>query len=340
MNKEVNPFDVNDDINPFSQVEHYNPFEQKRNYSEAAPPPQPTGGELKFSEDYDDHASFYSGGTTDNSTVQLEENYDDKERLVSSSNSNQSSFPGSFDETPNNNNNSNNNKSAFPSSASTTVGGSRFSYETNDPSDSEYNVWQLEYYRQFFNVDSTDVMVRCLRSMWPFKYDFIASVKGNPDLYGPFWISTTLIFMMAASANFAAYLQNSETWHYDVSKLMYGSAVIYGYTFLIPTAFWIYITWVADVKLRITEVLCIYGYSLFIYSPVAILCVIPFDWLQWVVVSIGLVLSTSFLVVNLWMPLKERLAHAMIILFLITLFHIGLALTFRLYFFLYTAPSS
>jgi len=28
---------------------------------------------------------------------------------------------------------------------------------------------------------------------------------GKPDLYGPFWIITTLIFMMAVSTNISAY---------------------------------------------------------------------------------------------------------------------------------------
>jgi len=74
-----------------------------------------------------------------------------------------------------------------------------------------------------------DVVWRCLHSCWPFKFNFVANAKNNPDLYGPFWVllpqsfnpfyfplmacfsqvTTTLIFMMAAAGNFAQYLGNS-----------------------------------------------------------------------------------------------------------------------------------
>lgn len=53
----------------------------------------------------------------------------------------------------------------------------------------EQSIWELAYYRQFFNIDSSEVAWRCLRSMWPFKVDFINFVSTNPDFYGPFWVS-------------------------------------------------------------------------------------------------------------------------------------------------------
>jgi len=172
--------------------------------------------------------------------------------------------------------------------------------------------------------------------MWPFKNDFLETIKQNPDFFGPFWVSTTLIFMMAAAGNFSAYLSNSTTWHYDITKLSYGAAVIYGYVFLIPICLWFYLRWI-DIKVRLIAALCIYGYSLFIYLPVSVLCILPVTWIKWVFVGVGLVLSTGFLVVNLWMPLKERLGCAFVILIIISALHVGLALTFRLYFFCYTA---
>jgi len=189
-------------------------------------------------------------------------------------------------------------------------------------------------------VDSSDVAIRCLRAMWPFKYDFLETVKNNPDFYGPFWISTTLIFMMSATVNFAAYLSVSAgAWHYDIMKLIYGAAVIYGYSLLIPLCLWFYLSWL-EIKVRLIEVFCIYGYSLFIYLPVSALCIIPINWAKWVIVGVGLALSSGFLVVNLWMPLRGRLGYALVTLAVITALHAGLALTFRLYFFCYTATGA
>jgi len=146
--------------------------------------------------------------------------------------------------------------------------------------------------------------------------------------------------MMAASANFASYLDHLNTatpWNYDFYKLTYGSAVIYGYAFVIPLLFWFYMKYI-ELGVNLIDIVCIYGYSLFVYSPIALLCIIPIDWVKWLVVGIGCLFSTAFLIVNLWMPLREKLVHGIIILALLALFNFGLALTFRLYFFLYKLP--
>jgi len=96
--------------------------------------------------------------------------------------------------------------------------------------------------------------------------------------------------------------------------------------------FWLYVKWI-DLNMNLIDILCIYGYSLFVYSPVALLCIIPNDLAKWIVVGIGCLFSAAFLVVNLWMPLREKLTYAIISLIVITALHLGLALTFRLYFF-------
>lgn len=51
-------------------------------------------------------------------------------------------------------------------------------------------------------------------------------------------ITTSLVFMMAASSNFAAYLKNSVTWQFNFLALTWGSAIVYGYCILVPIAFW------------------------------------------------------------------------------------------------------
>ena len=45
------------------------------------------------------------------------------------------------------------------------------------------------------------------RSFIPIKGNFLETINGNPDLYGPFWIYTTLIFAISASANISQYLK-------------------------------------------------------------------------------------------------------------------------------------
>jgi hypothetical protein len=49
------------------------------------------------------------------------------------------------------------------------------------------------------------ILARMARSFNPFSTDFLA--LGSPDFYGPFWITTTLIFVVAFSSNMHNYLQ-------------------------------------------------------------------------------------------------------------------------------------
>ena len=41
----------------------------------------------------------------------------------------------------------------------------------------------------------------------PVSDKFFDKVDGNPDLYGPVWISSTVVFMLAATGNFASWIQ-------------------------------------------------------------------------------------------------------------------------------------
>ena len=49
-------------------------------------------------------------------------------------------------------------------------------------------------------------------------------IRPNPDLYGPFWITSTLIFTIAISGNILSFLSNFGTqidWHTDFHKGIY-----------------------------------------------------------------------------------------------------------------------
>jgi len=58
----------------------------------------------------------------------------------------------------------------------------------------------------YFNVENHDIRSRLLHSLVPFNPKFYDIIESNPDLYGPFWISTTLILTIAASGSLNKYL--------------------------------------------------------------------------------------------------------------------------------------
>jgi len=195
--------------------------------------------------------------------------------------------------------------------------------------------WTISYYKHLFDVDTTQVLQRVGRSMLPFKFSFIEYASRNPDFYGPFWIATTLIFVMAISGNLAHFFASNGTSKepYDFNKIPIGASVIYGYTVLIPLVMWAVFKWM-KIPFKLMELLCIYGYALFVFIPACVLCIIPQKQLQWVFTAIAAALSGWFLVTNLIPPLKQQEARVgYITLAVVGVLHLGLALAFKLVFF-------
>ena len=136
----------------------------------------------------------------------------------------------------------------------------------------------------------------------PLSDKFFDKLNRNPDLYGPVWISSTVIFMLTATANFADWLEYVSTmrptWTYDFTKMTLGATIIYAYTFGVPLLVYLALRY-AGTRVAFTEVICLYGYSLFVYIPASILCIPPAAWLQWLVVSVAALASTAFVVRSL-----------------------------------------
>ncbi len=63
--------------------------------------------------------------------------------------------------------------------------------------------------KTYFNITTNDVRSRLLHSLVPFNPKFYDISQQTPDLYGPFWIYTTLIFIIAAAGSLSGYLQNN-----------------------------------------------------------------------------------------------------------------------------------
>ena len=80
------------------------------------------------------------------------------------------------------------------------------------------------------------------------------------------------------------------------------------------------------------QIICLYGYSLGCLIPILILCIIPTNILQWILIVYGLINSTLFLVMNLKAEL-ELGSKKYIIFVIVATFQIMLGLLFKLLFF-------
>ena len=85
--------------------------------------------------------------------------------------------------------------------------------------------WTISYYQPLFDVDTVQVLNRIKGSLLPRpRGAFFELIAANPDLYGPFWVATTLIFAMAITGNLASYLafattETNKKWTYDFSQV-------------------------------------------------------------------------------------------------------------------------
>ncbi|GAM23762.1 hypothetical protein SAMD00019534_069370 [Acytostelium subglobosum LB1] len=203
-----------------------------------------------------------------------------------------------------------------------------------EPDTKTYSFYQPQYYRFLFNVDTVEVGHRLVRSMMPFKFSFFHHIRENPDLYGPWWTTITLIFVISVTANLNEYIgSNHSSWEVDFKKLVYSTIAILGYAFAIPLILWALFKWM-KLQLRLLDMVCIYGYALFIFIPASVLCVVPIGIFQWVIVGLCTLVSGAFLVTNIFTPLKEDFTkRGLIICAGIAALHLGLGLLLKLYFF-------
>uniref|UniRef100_A0A0N5AW30 Protein YIPF n=1 Tax=Syphacia muris TaxID=451379 RepID=A0A0N5AW30_9BILA len=223
----------------------------------------------------------------------------------------------------------------YPSSGETSSEGKDLS--------SKKNFFSFEFYQQYFDVDTEQVLMRILNSMVPrFGSNFIVDhVQPVPDLYGPVWISITLVFMTAICGNLAKYIETSgdvqnETYSSDFRLITGASTLIACYVILIPFALYT-LFWYRKSELQYSylELFCAYGYSLSIFVPVSILWVINIQLFRWLLIVISVLASGTVLMSSIWPALKtdrNRFISFGAILGVLLL-HCFLAVTFKEYYF-------
>uniref|UniRef100_A0A1E1W2L8 Protein YIPF n=1 Tax=Pectinophora gossypiella TaxID=13191 RepID=A0A1E1W2L8_PECGO len=227
--------------------------------------------------------------------------------------------------------------------------------ELEAPPQSNHNFWTIEYYQKYFDVHTEEVVERIISSVLPQRVSrnyFDERIKGKPDLYGPIWISVTLIFTIAVSGNISNYLQSANKavhWRYDFHLVSYAATAISCYVWIVPLALWAALKWTTvpdgqdEIETQTSKtptmisLFCLYGYSLAIYIPVAVLWTIPVLWLQWLFVLMAACVSGAVLIFWL-LPALRKSKYFFILVGSILGFHFLLATGFMLYFF--HTPSS
>ncbi|TSK87487.1 ATP-dependent Clp protease proteolytic subunit, mitochondrial [Bagarius yarrelli] len=189
--------------------------------------------------------------------------------------------------------------------------------------------WTFEYYQSFFDVDTAQVLDRIKGSLIPLPgRNFIKHhIRSSPDLYGPFWICVSLVFSVAISGNLSTFLsQMGDPQHHyrpQFHRVTIAALAVFLYAWLVPLGVWGFMTWRQRTARQMSaytflETVCVYGYSLFIYIPTSvsstfpsqrrletILWIIPFGWLQLLLILVAMLVSSSVLVVTFWPAVRD-----------------------------------
>ncbi|XP_076004402.1 protein YIPF1 [Genypterus blacodes] len=205
--------------------------------------------------------------------------------------------------------------------------------------------WTFEYYQQFFDIETHHVKERIIGSVlpWPGKNFIHTYLRRNPDLYGPFWICTTLVFAIAISGNLSSFLVYSGNpngkYVPDFRKVSIAATAIFSYAWFVPLGLWGFLLWRNNkimnlVSYSFMEIVCVYGYSLAIYIPAVVLWIVPLEGLRWFSIMVALCLSGSVLALTFWPAVRDDQPKVIIaVMSTIVVLNVLLAVGCKTYFF-------
>ncbi|KAI0346923.1 Yip1-domain-containing protein [Trametopsis cervina] len=206
--------------------------------------------------------------------------------------------------------------------------------------------WQVEHYQPYFDIDTTTVLRRCYSTLIPTNTEYLATHLTPPDLYGPFWTLTTLIFCLfifsSLASSISIYLSDpagsspTDALEYDFGLLSIAVGLVYSYGLAVPILLWLGLRYLGVGEWSVVETVALWGYGQFVWVPVSLLCVIPVPLVRWILIGLAFLLSAYFLTMNIYPVLATADQKAVrLVAVLLVVLHAAIALSFKIVFFSY-----
>ena len=210
---------------------------------------------------------------------------------------------------------------------------------TEKAKDQVYKSWIDRYLccfnwlKKYFQINSKDFFNRILLSFIPFNSKFYELVENSPDFYGPFWIYTTLIGLISSCGSLTRTIQGNRDTNFFQEFIPTASILIYFIGFGVPI-FLALFTKIFGGKLNIAPIICIYGYSYTIFLPITIVCSIPHELLQWILLAYAIFSSTSLIIMSISRSISSvQKGKKIAVIVIICIFQIIIFFVLKLYFF-------
>lgn len=139
------------------------------------------------------------------------------------------------------------------------------------------NIFQISFYRQYFDLDSDIFFNKVQKSMNPFSNEF--NNEESNELYGFIWITGTLIFFMFVSSTGSNILSEwihsttGSKYNYNFDLIFSAIWLFYSYNIIVPllltlsTSYWLKF----PQSLSLTKIISIYGYTNILWIPITLL---------------------------------------------------------------------
>lgn len=200
-----------------------------------------------------------------------------------------------------------------------------------------------------------------LAAIYP-QSSFMTQIGANPDFYGPFWIPTTIIFLLFATSTVASSIDaamNGVKTHVPVDIKLLSTAVstVYAYVLAVPALIYVTGRYHKIDAISLFDLINVYGYinysffdcfryGMTVWMPVTVVCVIPSEVFRLLMVVIAFCISSTILIVLLLttlafflfrtiQPMSATLNNSTASSFIIgtvLVCQIGLAVIFKLWF--------
>lgn len=188
---------------------------------------------------------------------------------------------------------------------------------------SEPRFWQPRFYAIYFDITVADLAARLFRALIPCKpllgwTDSDEELEGGtsvPDLYGPVWITTTLVLALSMGAKMAEFLANvfrkKETLvkpsieSLEFSRLWKAATLLYFYVFIFPVLLTVFQCLFAKRALGershpILGTIMVYGYSMVPVVIAALVATVPVEMVQVIAMCVAFSIGAGVIMLNLW----------------------------------------
>lgn len=163
-------------------------------------------------------------------------------------------------------------------------------------STSACSILTIDYWKEYFDVTESEVIGKFKAGLNPTNSQFETLIDQKVDLYGPFWISTTLIFAMIVAPRLWKVLFFQDTT-FDISKIGFAFTLIYGglgvFTFMFYGA-----SKFMGISVPLFRTAAIYGYSYSVFLAAALGTILSLSFFNFIFAMAAGFHSILFLLKN------------------------------------------